>query len=310
MQDTAEKLKEQLKGMQTFQSYQNKISAAQEEQRYLQKEVAAMEKACQKENHDVESLEKGGLQAFYFKVRGKYEERMDKEVLEAAAAKVKLENKKYELTDVERRLNELRIESSKYVHCEFAYKQLYQQRLDEILLEENPQKVKILELQTRISSLEHNLKELNEAVTAGRVVLRELENVQGSLDSASGWGTWDMLGGGLITDMMKHSDLDEAKEKLENVQRLMGSFRTELADVDMVLDIQIHTDGFSKFADFFFDGLFADINMQNRIDEAKASVGSAKSNVESIISKLNMQSLKEKESIADLEDQISEIVNG
>lgn len=56
-----------------------------------------------------------------------------------------------------------------------------------------------------------------------------------------------------MSDMMKHSHIDDAKNRLNNAQSLMRNFRTELADVNMNLDIHINTDGFMKFADFFFD---------------------------------------------------------
>lgn len=89
----------------------------------------------------------------------------------------------------------------------------------------------------------------------------------------------------------------------------MRNFRTELADVNMNLDIHIDTDGFIKFADFFFDGLFADISMQNRISNSQGSVKSSKREVENVISKLERLLTQEKNSINKYENQIDEVVN-
>lgn len=106
-QNLTEELQVQLEGMQIFKSYENKINSIKQEVNDLKKGIAILEKECKKEDRDVEDLEKGGLQAFYLKIRGKYEITMDKEVLEAAAAKVKLQNKQFELEDAERRLQKL-----------------------------------------------------------------------------------------------------------------------------------------------------------------------------------------------------------
>lgn len=308
-QNLTEELKVQLEGMQIFKSYENKINSIQQEVNYLKKEITILEKVCKKEDRDVEDLEKGGLQAFYLKIRGKYETTMDKEILEAATAKVKLQNKQFELEDAERKLQKLQTEQYKYISCESQYKKLYQSKLEELLSVENKDKVTILEYKTRISNSEHNIKELKEAIDVGKVVLSELERVNNSLNSARGWGAWDIMGGGLMSDIIKHSQLNDAKNKLNNVQSLMRNFRTELADVNMNLDIHIDTDGFIKFADFFFDGLFADISMQNHISNSQGSVESSKREIENAISQLERLLTQERNSINKYENQIAEVVN-
>ena len=45
-------------------------------------------------------------------------------------------------------------------------------------------------------------------------------------------------------------------------------FKTELADVEITADLQITVDGFLKFADFFFDGLFTDLSLIHISDPA------------------------------------------
>ena len=47
-------------------------------------------------------------------------------------------------------------------------------------------------------------------------MLDSLDSVLSSLESAEGWGTWDLLGGGLISDLAKHSHIDDAKVEAEN----------------------------------------------------------------------------------------------
>ena len=43
------------------------------------------------------------------------------------------------------------------------------------------------------------------------------------LDSAQGWGTWDVIGGGLLTDLMKYSRLDDAQASMERLQSALAA---------------------------------------------------------------------------------------
>jgi hypothetical protein len=135
---------------------------------------------------------------------------------------------------------------------------------------------------------------MEEAIQAGNDVLRHIDSALGSLDSAQGWGTWDLMGGGLMSDLMKHSHIDEAQEEAIQIQLKLSQFRTELADVRIQNEIHFETDGFGKFADFFFDGLIADWCMQSRITDSMSSIDNVKQQVEGVLSKLSgMKSMED-----------------
>ena len=53
-------------------------------------------------------------------------------------------------------------------------------------------------------------REIQEAIVAGQRALTALNDVEGSLKTAQGMGIWDILGGGFISGMLKHSNLDKA----------------------------------------------------------------------------------------------------
>ena len=116
------------------------------------------------------------------------------------------------------------------------------------------------------------------------------------MDSAEGWGTWDLLGGGLLADMAKHSHLDEAQGAIERLQSQLRCFKTELADVTIHADMQVNVDGFLRFADYFFDGLFADWAVMDKISQSQSQVQSTKNQIDSVLSRLNsMMSAAERE---------------
>lgn len=92
-----------------------------------------------------------------------------------------------------------------------------------------------------------------------------LYDAQQKLGSARNWGIIDILGGGLITDLIKHSKLDGVRQHLHQARPLLEELGRELKDFDLQYGPELDAGGFATFADFFFDGLFADLYMQSKI---------------------------------------------
>lgn len=126
-------------------------------------------------------------------------------------------------------------------------------------------------------------REIREARTAGIRALNSLRRAQKHLDSARGWGIWDMLGGGLVSGLIKHSKLSDAQQCVEEARYDLEAFRQELADVNLP-DVQI--DDFLTFADFFFDGFLADLLVQSRINDAREQLERACRQVEDVLRQL------------------------
>ena len=60
--------------------------------------------------------------------------------------------------------------------------------------------------------------------------------------------------------------------------------------------MQVNVDGFLRFADYFFDGLFADWAVMDKISQSQSQVQSTKSQIDSVLSRLNsMMSAAERE---------------
>lgn len=129
-------------------------------------------------------------------------------------------------------------------------------------------------------------KEIREAIMAGERALASLRLAKEKLDSARNWGIFDLFGGGFITDMIKHSKLNDASSYVENAKRDLLVFQRELRDVQVMRDIRIEVGGFLSFADFFFDGLVADYLVQSKISEARQQVNDAIYRVEGLLGQL------------------------
>lgn len=97
---------------------------------------------------------------------------------------------------------------------------------------------------------------------------------------------FDFFGGGFITDMIKHSKLEDASRYMKQAKRDLQVFRKELADVNISSELRLDIGSFLTFADFFFDGLVADYLVQSKIGEARREVEHAIERVNEILSQL------------------------
>lgn len=125
--------------------------------------------------------------------------------------------------------------------------------------------------------------EIQEAIYAGERARNSLYKAKEHLDSAKNWGIVDMIGGGLLTDMFKHSKLNSSSDYMKQAEQDMLAFQRELKDVSLYPDLHIEISGFLTFADFFFDGLLADYLVQTKINEARSRLDNAIRQVESLL---------------------------
>ncbi len=129
-------------------------------------------------------------------------------------------------------------------------------------------------------------KEIDEAIASGERALVSLKEAQNKLNSARNWGIFDMLGGGLIADIIKHSKMNDASTYLEEAKRDLLVFQKELQDVQETVDLKVDVDGFLTFADFFFDGIIMDYVVQSKIAEARKQIEQAIPLVEGLVNDL------------------------
>jgi hypothetical protein len=113
--------------------------------------------------------------------------------------------------------------------------------------------------------METSLKEINNARNILTELMPLINQAEDKFRSARNWGIVDLLGGGLITDLIKHSQLGAASNSMNRISDLLRDLQHELKNIDIPTDYRMQLGGFSTFADFVFDGALADAWMESKI---------------------------------------------
>ena len=116
------------------------------------------------------------------------------------------------------------------------------------------------------------LRETEEAIRAGQEAHRQAQQVLGSLRSAKGWGVYDLLGGGMLSGLIKHSRMDKAQQQMEDFRRALERFNRELKDVRVQCSASAELSAFWRIADLAWDGLISDWTVLSKISDAKERV--------------------------------------
>ncbi len=261
-------------------------SELRRQQAELRQRVQDLEAVKLEEQADVERLEGGSLAAFFYGVIGKRDEKLTQERQEAYAARVKYDAAARALAEVEEDLRRKEDEDRRLQGCEEAYAQALARKAAALKAAGGETAEALLDLEERLAFLQSQERELEEAVDAGTQALAMADGILRSLESAEGWATWDLFGGGLVADLVKHGHLDEAQAAVEDLQIQLGRFRTELADVTIQADVQVSIDGFLRFADYFFDGLFADWAVLDQIGRSQEQVRQTWTQIDGVLTRL------------------------
>ena len=286
------------------------VSELRAQRKSIAPRVRELETMMRYEQSHVDKLEGRSLAAFFYNVVGKMDEKLDQERREAYAARVKYDAAARELEGVESVLQRYEAELFALQGCEARYEAVRKEKAAAVKAAGGANADEILKLEERLAYLESQKKELREAVSAGNSALSIAERVLSSLNSAEGWGTWDLLGGGLISDIAKHSHLDDAQASIEDLQSQLRRFKTELADVTIHAGMQVNVDGFLRFADFFFDGLFADWAVLDKIGQSQSQVQQTKSQIEQVLSRLDSMLRDAEREEALLDSKLDTLVRG
>lgn len=139
---------------------------------------------------------------------------------------------------------------------------------------------------------ELNRKEINDVQLIINQLLPLIDQAEDQFRSARNWGILDILGGGTLVDIIKHTKLNKASNCMNQINYLLHDLQRELKDVVIPTDFQMNTASFATLADFMFDGILADVYMQSKIVSSMEQVQELRRRLLILRDKLNMLSAR------------------
>ena len=309
MNNYDEQLKELRQKVSRKKHLEKSLSELKAQRGPLAQKVNDLEAIKISEQSDVERLEGRSLSAFFYNVIGKMDEQLDKERQEAYAAAVKYDAALRELNAVDSDIARFTAQLTELNDCEARYDKLLAEKQAALKARGGAYSDELSAIEARITWLEHQMDEIDEAIAAGNRAMNCAEDVMDSLTRAGNWSTFDMFSDGIIADIAKHGHLDEAQRRIEYLQVELRRFKTELADVGSIhADIQISIDGFLRFADYFFDNLFTDWAVRDKIAQSQNQVNHTMREIHGVLARLNQMMAQNQREWKQLQDEKTQII--
>ena len=250
------------------EKWERQLQGLRQELTDLQAERDRWQRRLSSEEEDVQRLSSMSFSNLVATLLGNKAERLDREQREVLEVKVRFDAVDAAVRDMEKQVSGLEQKLLQIGGWKNDYERVFQAKEQRILEQDG----ELRELAEYEALLTVQLKEVREALHAGQSVQHDLSSAQGSLHSAKNWGTYDMLGGGMLSTHMKHSHIDEAMDSINVAQHSLKRFERELRDVGSTLPEGMVISGMLKFSDYFFDGLIVDWLVQGQIHDLLSQV--------------------------------------
>lgn len=244
-----------------------------------------------KEQQDVVKLGKFSFINKISEWTGKWDEKMEKEISEAADAELHYNEAEKVVTDLEAEAVRLReeIKNPDFDYIEEEWADFLKEKETWIRFNDtiaNGTLQKIADDRVRLRSM---LREIDEACDAGNKANRALDAALEKLGAAEGLSVWDtFLGGGLLVSALKYSEINSSDDLVHRAQRALRHFETELMDVQNAAteSFTVNKSDIFTFTDLFFDNIFSDWMIHSRITDAKSKLNDVLQDVRKVQDRL------------------------
>ena len=252
-------------------------------------EVRSLLHKFESESLDVENIKKDSFSNTILKLIGKYEGKVNKETQEMISAKMEYDRAVERVKTINVECIELGNQISE-LHKE---KQTFDAELinREEMIKSNitDQKyITYIEIKREQEFLLQQLVEIDEAIRAANRVIGTADNAIQHLESADSWATYDIWGGGgIISHMAKYDHIDDAQAAFNRLNSQVKDFQKELLDININTNYsQLGIDSTTRAIDFWFDNIFTDFSVRDKIRDDMESVRNLRNRVTKSINML------------------------
>lgn len=232
----------------------------------------------QKEGEDVKKLERTSITKLFGKYLGNNEEQLEIEKQEYLMAVLTYKDSNKKINDISFQLKVLAEKFIKLKDADKVYKLLIREKKAKLSLDKHPEKKRIFLLEK--DQLRNNgiIREMNEAIAAGKKADIELTKIFEALDNVFSWGktinTLDYGGKGRYSSYKKKKFIENNKANIHKVSKLLNDFTDELEDIskNYGFNYTTHLNLLNNFLEVFFDNLITDWVVRKKIKSAFDSI--------------------------------------
>ena len=227
------------------------------------------------EQADVAALESMSMTRILAALRGRRDADLDRERAEAVAAEYAVADAEARAAVEQREVASLEARIGEYGDLDARRTELLAEREREVRDSPTAEATatRLTELAARVGELQARTVQLDEAEAAAAAAHAALEEAARHLGSAGSWATYDtFFGGGFIADMVKHDKLDRAGALMRQADAALAHLASELADVGVAAVGGIDISELTRTFDVWFDNIFSDWAVRDRIAQADERV--------------------------------------
>mgnify|MGYP000852632939 CR=1 FL=1 len=276
-----------------------------------EREVNSLLEKYKEECLDVEQLKESSFSTFLLKVIGKYERRLEKEEQEIITAKLEYDKACQEVQELKVELHEMETRIIALKDKERAYENEIKRREQMLLDKMNPElSGKYLELEHEHDFLQKQLIETDEAIRAANRAKNIAKNALSHLGSAENWATYDAwTKGGIISHMAKYDHIDQAEADFNRLSSQLKVLKKELSDIN-INDAPglTNIDSTTRAIDYWFDNIFTDLNVRDKIRGNIDQIRSVYGNIDRIITKLENRKRELNSRISKIDYEKNELI--
>ncbi len=268
-----------------------------------------LEKQLDKENRDIEKLEKLSVKKLFHKVLGNQEEQLEKERQDFLEVSLKYNEHKKTIELLEFEMDVLEGKSENLPILKREIERLKKLREKELLKSKGKLGKELRAIIQQSDDLVMGLREYDEAIIVGKDILEHFAAVLKYLKQAKDWGAWKMAGGRNMSSHNQRNAIDRARQLIYKTQHLLNILKKELQDINVYdFDTSLNSEQLDSFTNIFFDNLITDWIIQKKIKNTSAEIRSLYDRIKRLMSYLKTEKKKMKNALALLESRRQEII--
>lgn len=238
----------------------------------------------QKETAELITKRGLGVIRFLLWLLAEHDQRLDIHIYRIREAEEISEHAGIEAEKLKGELDELGRQVARLGNAEKDYEAVLKIKTAYLASQNDPSGIRLREVDQLTEELVEKQRELRQAVNAGEAALNSIDAAQNSLSQAMNWGIADFFGGGLIVTANKHHSLDTARYHIRQAHNHLQHFAKEVADANSKLQASLKINGLTSLADFFGDGLIAELLIQSKVRNAQQQCAAIRNQVSTALS--------------------------